>query len=231
MCFLSRTDNNTISGSAPSEYRKKLGDDIEDIEEANFLPPSTWDDDFLDFVMDRSVLPTAYAEQLLASGRRLKRGKSRKNPPLALRSPRRQSRSERMARDLPECAVLACLHYCGSVAYALITSIVPSGQDQDVYLLLDQFGGRLGRAWRETDEEDTDFDTIIRDLLEGQYNNPVRVVAFNTAEGWSRDASDDVADELRERCAERGEVPASLVEFLERHDTGRPVQLALPIAL
>jgi hypothetical protein len=110
-------------------------------------------------------------------------------------------------------------------------SIAPSGEDQDVFLLLDQFGERLGRAWRETDEEDTDFETLIRRLLEGQYSNPVRVVAFNTAEGWSRDVSDDVADALREHCAERGEVPAFLAEFLERYDTGRPVQLLLPIAV
>jgi hypothetical protein len=34
-------------------------------------------------------------------------------------------------------------------------------------------------------------------LLEDQYSNPVRVVAFNTAEDWSRGVSDDVADELR----------------------------------
>ncbi len=110
-------------------------------------------------------------------------------------------------------------------------SIVPSGEDQDVYLLLDQFGRRLGRAWRETDEADTDFQTLIRHLLEGQFSNPVRIVAFNTAEGWSRDVSDDVADELRERCAERGDVPDFLAEFLERHDTGRPIQLLLPIAV
>jgi hypothetical protein len=110
-------------------------------------------------------------------------------------------------------------------------SIVPSCEDQDVYLLLDQFGERLGRAWRETDETDTDFETPIRHLLEGQYSNPVRVVAFNTAEGWSRDVSDDVADELRQRCADRGEVPSFLADFLERHDIGRPVQLLLPIAV
>jgi hypothetical protein len=71
--------------------------------------------------------------------------------------------------------------------------------------------------------------TLIRHLLEGQYSNPVRVVAFNTAEGWSRDVSDDVADELPERCADRGETPASLLEFLERYDSGRPMQLLLPI--
>jgi len=109
-------------------------------------------------------------------------------------------------------------------------SIVPDGADQDVYLVLNQFGERLGRAWCETDEEDTDYRTIIRHLLEGQYSNPVRVVALNTAEGWSRDVSDDVADELRERCANRGEVPSYLADFLERFDSGRPVQLPLPLA-
>ena len=48
--------------------------------------------------------------------------------------------------------------------------------------MLNQFGERLGRAWCETDEEDTDYRTLIRHLLEGQYSNPVRVVGFNTAE-------------------------------------------------
>jgi hypothetical protein len=85
-------------------------------------------------------------------------------------------------------------------------SIVPTGGDQDIYLVLDNFGHRLGRAWVETDEEDADLDTVLRHLSEGQYSNPVRIVSFNTAEGWSRDASDDVADELRQRCAHRGKV-------------------------
>jgi hypothetical protein len=39
----------------------------------------------------------------------------------------------------------------------------------------------------------TDLETLITDLLDGQYNNPVRVIGFNAAEGWSRDASEDVA--------------------------------------
>jgi hypothetical protein len=108
-------------------------------------------------------------------------------------------------------------------------SIIPANIGPDVYLVVDQLGRRLGRVWRETDEEDTDRLTLIHHLLEGQYNDPVRVVAFNTAEGWSRDVSDDVADELRHRCADRGEMPAALLEFLERYDMGRPVQLMLPI--
>jgi hypothetical protein len=32
----------------------------------------------------------------------------------------------------------------------------PRADDHDVYLVLDDFGSRLGRAWRETDETDTD---------------------------------------------------------------------------
>ena len=114
---------------------------------------------------------------------------------------------------------------------AISPSIVPAGSDHDVYLVLDDLGSRLGKVWRETDDENTDHETVIRRLLEGECANPVRVVAFNTAEGWSRDLTDDIADELRQRCAERGEVPGFLSDFLERHDTGLPIQLPLPMQI
>ena len=45
-------------------------------------------------------------------------------------------------------------------------SIVP-GTDRDIYLVLDDFGSRLGRAWAETDEEHTYRDTLLRHLMEG----------------------------------------------------------------
>jgi hypothetical protein len=89
-------------------------------------------------------------------------------------------------------------------------SIVP---DHDVYLVLNRY--KSGVAWCETDEEDTDRETLIRDLMEGQYSHPIRIVAFNTVEGWSRDVTDDIADELRQRIGD--EVPASLLEFLDEH--------------
>jgi hypothetical protein len=75
-------------------------------------------------------------------------------------------------------------------------SIVP-GIDRDVYLVLDDFG-RLGFAWRETNVQDTDLESAIDDLLEGQYSNPVRIIGLNTTDGWSRDVSEDVAQELRQ---------------------------------
>jgi hypothetical protein len=94
-------------------------------------------------------------------------------------------------------------------------SIAPHGPEQDTYLVLDDFGGRLGCAWRETDQHQTDRDTLIRDLVSGEYSKPVRIVAFNTAEGWSRDVTVDIADELRRCYAEFGEVPESILQFME----------------
>jgi hypothetical protein len=109
-------------------------------------------------------------------------------------------------------------------------SIVPDPDDRDIYLVLDEFGGRLGRAWRETDEDRTDRQIVITDLMTGQYSDPVRVVAFNTAEGWSRDATNDIADELAKWYSERDrEVPPSLEDFIRRHRTAKSEQLSLPL--
>jgi hypothetical protein len=91
-------------------------------------------------------------------------------------------------------------------------STASHGAEQDTYLVLEDFG-RLGRAWRETDEECTDRETLIRDLVAGEYK-PVRIVVFNTAEGWSRDVTVEIADELRRRYVEYDEVPASVLDFL-----------------
>jgi hypothetical protein len=85
----------------------------------------------------------------------------------------------------------------------------------DAYLVLEDFGARLGRAWRETDEQAADHDTLIRNLMDGQYRHPVRIVAFNTSEGWSRDVTLDIADELRRRLVEYGDVPRSVQAFVE----------------
>ena len=60
-------------------------------------------------------------------------------------------------------------------------SIVPSEAGHDTYLVLDGLG-RLGRVWRETRGH---HDALIRELLDDQYSRPTRIVAFNTAEGWS----------------------------------------------
>jgi hypothetical protein len=93
-------------------------------------------------------------------------------------------------------------------------SIAPHDGHQDIYIVLDDFGS-LGRAWRETDEAGANRAALVRNLLAGQYENPVRIVAFNTTEGWSRDVTMDIADELRRRFVEYDEVPEAVLAFTE----------------
>jgi len=63
-----------------------------------------------------------------------------------------------------------------SFQYARV-SLNRAGQSAGFYLVVDDLG-RLGTVWREADTEATDYETVFRDLLSGQYNNPVRVVSF-----------------------------------------------------
>ena len=100
-------------------------------------------------------------------------------------------------------------------------SIVPPGDDHEVYLVLDDFGGSIGQAWRETGVDDANLENLLTDLLDGQFTNPVRVIGFNAAEGWSRDVTMDIADQLRRRFAEYDEVPASLQEFVDTASRAR----------
>jgi hypothetical protein len=108
-------------------------------------------------------------------------------------------------------------------------SIVPNGDDQNVYLVLDDLG--RSRIWRESDAESTDLETVIVDLLDGQYKNPSRVVGGS--ESWSQDVSAEVANELRRRCdLQQHDVPFFLQGFTDRYEGRyRDYQLPLPIRL
>ncbi|MDI3560021.1 hypothetical protein [Bradyrhizobium sp. Arg816] len=111
-------------------------------------------------------------------------------------------------------------------------SIVPADRlDRDVYLVPEDFGARAGCAWRETDEADTDLETVLQNLLSGQYAYPVRIASFNPVEGWSRDATSDIADALAQRAADTdAEVSSALQDFIAANATRRfDWQLALPL--
>ena len=82
---------------------------------------------------------------------------------------------------------------------------VPDLDDVTVYLVTEDFGP-LGRAVLETDLAEADRETIIRNFISGQYDNPLRVVAFNTAEGWSSDVSEDIAGEIVDRAYDANDV-------------------------
>jgi hypothetical protein len=79
-------------------------------------------------------------------------------------------------------------------------AIVAETDDREIYLVLDDFGSHLGRAWPEADEERTDRETVV------------------------------MADEVLQRLAIDGrEVPARLEAFVEQHGSARPIQLPLPL--
>jgi hypothetical protein len=105
-------------------------------------------------------------------------------------------------------------------------SIVPGGHDDAVYMVMEHLG-QLGTIWPEAEVEKSDLETVIVDLLDGQYQNPIGVIAFNTAGQWSRNVSVDVAQELRRRCDLEGrQMPESIQDFVERHER-YPRQLTL----
>jgi hypothetical protein len=111
----------------------------------------------------------------------------------------------------PELDFSAIFKAAYSYGVALMPSLVP---DHDTYIVLDDFGA-LGRVWRETDEDAADRATLIRDILKGQYESPVRIVAFNTAEGWCRDVTVEIAKEVRQRVVGDDDVLASVLEFID----------------
>ena len=104
---------------------------------------------------------------------------------------------------------------------------VPYGADETIFVVIENTGAPGGVA-REV--ERSDLETIIRDLMSGQFNDPVRVVAFNTLEHWLKDVSADVAAEIQTRCdIDREPVPEHVRDFVQRQ-AGSARQLALRLA-
>ena len=95
---------------------------------------------------------------------------------------------------------------CVASSICLSTAIVDGVKAKGTFRLL------------ETNETAADRETVIREMLAGEYNYPVRVIAFNTAEGCSRDVTLEFADEVARRFAEHYEVSDSILQFVQaRH--------------
>jgi hypothetical protein len=91
--------------------------------------------------------------------------------------------------------------------------------DVTVYIVVEDFG-QFGRAFRETDIAEADLDTIVRNLISGEYRDPLRVVAFNTVEGWSRDVSEEIAYDVLDRAYDPDTtLSAGAKKFIDRHVT------------
>ena len=97
------------------------------------------------------------------------------------------------------------------------TSIVPSSSAgaRTVYQVLDHIG-QYGRVWIEIGDDDANEDTIVQWLIEGQFSHPLRVIAFNTEEGWARDVTRDIAWKVLELNRSGSALGAEAREFVER---------------
>jgi hypothetical protein len=97
----------------------------------------------------------------------------------------------------------------------LVPGLLPF--DETVHIVLDDVGPRLGRAYVETADGKADESSIVTKIIVGEYSCPVRVVAFNTAAGWSRDVTEDIAWAVSHRVRrERCRLGTVAQEFLER---------------
>lgn len=91
--------------------------------------------------------------------------------------------------------------------------IVPYGADETIYFVVDRFGRGDGPD-RETEVERPDVETIVTELMSGRFNDPIRVVAFNTLEHWAKDISAEIAAEIQVRCDIEGEeIPEYIRDF------------------
>src|SRR5690242_13514103 len=98
---------------------------------------------------------------------------------------------------------------------------------QTVYLVLDDLG-EIGLAYRETSPEAADLETVLRLMMTGEFNKPVKVIAFNLEAGWARDVSEAVARRMQ-RYADHESQPLSdsAIAFIDRHLRPSP-QAVLP---
>jgi hypothetical protein len=99
-------------------------------------------------------------------------------------------------------------------------TLVPAAPSATVHMVLDYLG-RLGRVWRELDEERTDECDIVQAIFDSQFVMPVKVAAFNLEEGWSRDVTEDIARAVIELARKNDATLFPVArEFVERATGG-----------
>ena len=76
---------------------------------------------------------------------------------------------------------------------------------------------------------EADATTVVRNLLYGQYGEPLRVVAVNVEEGWPRDVSEAIAYKVRQIAQEDDvELTDGTLAFIDAH-TEAVLQPTLPL--
>ena len=99
------------------------------------------------------------------------------------------------------------------LAAGVLPPVVPYGADKTLFVVID----RLDQA-TEIRIERSDLEATIGEFVAGCFNDPIKVISFNTLEHWMKDISTDVAGEIRARCDIDGVgLPDYLSDFVESH--------------
>jgi hypothetical protein len=115
-----------------------------------------------------------------------------------------------------------------NLKYHVMSTISPV-PEQDLHFVLCDFG-RSGQAYVETGPTEADASTVVRNLLRGQYDRPVRVLALNVEEGWVRDVSEIIASKVQDVARRGGQgLTAGTRAFIEAHSYLTDEQQMLPL--
>ena len=104
-------------------------------------------------------------------------------------------------------------------------SLVPLHHGGDVYLVLDELLTH-GRVWRELSEDQANEQSVLAMIADGEFHRPMRVIVFNTGEGWSRDDTADIGFKLLEMNHAGRELGNAAREFVERMTGHAPTLIA-----
>ena len=96
-------------------------------------------------------------------------------------------------------------------------TLVPISESPLHFVLCDF--GKLGQAYQETDPTEADRDTIVRDMLSGQYDRPLKVIEL-TPDGRWRDVSIAIADVVEDLAERQGRsLNDGTQEFVTAHSS------------
>lgn len=99
---------------------------------------------------------------------------------------------------------------------------IPSGNSTGIHVVEASAGPRLSLYIHQSDLHETTRDGVVALLLSGQIDEPRRVLAFDAHEGWAKDASQEIAEELVRRAHTAGvDLPYGTARFVGRYVLSR----------
>ena len=90
-----------------------------------------------------------------------------------------------------------------------------------VYIVL-----QYGKVWHQVGDGEANETMIAQWINEGQFSRPVKIVAFNTEGGWSRDVTHEIATKLLDFNQDGVALGSAARDFVE-HVTGQSPTVAV----